>query len=105
MVKIIPEPIVFEWDEGNSEKNFAKHSVSNKEVEEAFDEKQQFLFEDTKHSQKETRYMLWAMTKAQRKLSIIFTMRKDKVRIISARDMSKKERRAYEEKIKSNPTF
>lgn len=102
MVRILPKPITFEWDKGNQEKNFLKHKVTIKEIEEAFESEDKFLFIDSKHSQKEDRMMLWGITNDERKLSIIFTQRKEKIRVISARDMNKKERRAYEEKIKNN---
>lgn len=101
-VKILPEPIAFEWDKGNFDKNFLKHKVDNKEIEQAFDKKDKFFFEDTKHSEKETRFMVWSITENRRKLSIIFTVREDKIRVISARDMNKKERREYEKKVKIN---
>lgn len=101
-MKIIPEPLMFEWDEGNSDKNLKKHNVTNQESEQVFINTPHFLFEDEKHSTKEKRYMTWGITDTERKLTIFFTLRKDKVRIISARDMHKKERREYEKKIKTN---
>lgn len=100
-MKILPEPIEFEWDEGNIGKNL-KHNVSDKESEELFNNKPNFLFDDEKHSTLEKRFMIWGITDNDRKLSIIFTIRHKKVRIISVRDMNKKERREYEEKIKAH---
>lgn len=94
---------MFEWDKGNLDKNLDKHNVSNKEAEEVFENQQHFLIEDEKHStESEKRYMLWGLTDNQRKLTIIFTIRNNQIRIISARDMNSKERRQYEE-IKNNP--
>ena len=101
-MKILPEPVIFEWDKGNINKNFIKHSVTDKEAEEIFENNPKFILEDEKHSLIEVRYMIWGMTNNNRKLSVFFTFRKTKVRIISARDMHKKERRAYEEKIQKN---
>lgn len=102
-MRILPEPISFEWDKGNIDKNLKKHIVSNKEAEEVFGNRH-FLIEDEKHStEDEKRYMLWGITNNERKLTIIFTIRTNLIRIISARDMHKKERRRYEE-IKTNPT-
>lgn len=101
-MRILPEPISFEWDEGNTDKNLAKHNVSTSESEEVFDNEPRFIFEDTKHSLVEKRYMIWGATNKGRKLSAFFTIRDNKIRIISARDMHKKERRAYEEKIKTH---
>jgi len=103
-MKILPEPLEFEWDKGNQDKNFRKHKVTNKESEEAFENAEKFLHKDEKHSTLEQRYMLWGATKNGRQLSIIFTLRDSFVRVISARDMNKKERRAYE-KIKKDSTL
>lgn len=98
----MPSPIAFEWDKANIDKNFLKHNVAIKEAEEVFDNDQKFVFKDEKHSQVEDRYGIFGQTNKGRKLSIVFTIRKDKVRVITARNMSKKERRAYEETIKKN---
>lgn len=58
-MKILPEPLEFEWDKGNQDKNFRKHKVTNKESEEAFENAEKFLHKDEKHSTLEQRYMLW----------------------------------------------
>ncbi|PIQ71393.1 hypothetical protein COV87_03705, partial [Candidatus Roizmanbacteria bacterium CG11_big_fil_rev_8_21_14_0_20_37_16] len=58
-----------------------------------------FFIKDEKHSLKEERFMILGQTKLGRKLSIFFTFRKKRVRIISARDMNRKERNAYEKNI------
>lgn len=101
-MKILPEPVEFEWDSGNKEKNYKKHEVTIKEAEDVFYCKKRFFFIDKKHSTvSEKRFMVWGLTDEQRKLSIIFTVR-GKVRIISARDMNKKERREYEKQVKNN---
>ena len=95
MVKI-PSPFSFEWDEGNIDKNVTKHKVTNKESEEIFLNRPLKIFEDPKHSKVEQRYVAYGMTDANRKLTIVFTTRKQKIRIISARDQSKQERIKYE---------
>ena len=95
-MNMLPEPLAFEWDEGNIKKNFVKHNVTNKEVEEAITNKPTFLFVDEGHTGKEKRYGLYGKTDNGRRLSIVFTIRREKVRIISARDMSRRERRAYD---------
>ena len=100
-MKILPEPLCFEWDEGNKEKSKLKHKVTIKEAEEVFINEPRFLFEDKKHSGKEIRYGMFGATNLGRKLAVVFTVRAEKVRIITARDMSKKERKAYE-KIQAN---
>lgn len=101
-MKILPKPVAFEWDKGNIDKNLKKHKVTHKEAEETFDNEPKFFFEDEQHSEKERRYALYGQTKTKRFLTIVFTLRNEKVRIISARSMSRKERRSYE-KIKKNP--
>ena len=101
-MKLILEPIAFLWDTGNSDKNVKKHNVINQEAEQVFRNKPIFIFTDEKHSLVEKRKLVWGMTGEKRTLAIIFTIREKKVRIISARDMNKKERRIYEEKLKSH---
>ncbi|OGG23878.1 hypothetical protein A3A79_01600 [Candidatus Gottesmanbacteria bacterium RIFCSPLOWO2_01_FULL_43_11b] len=93
---ILPEPLVFEWDTGNFDKNERQHGVTNKEAEEIFVHKPLLLLQDTVHSKGEMRYQVMGETGATRLLFIVFTVRKRKVRIISARLMDKKERRMYE---------
>lgn len=86
----------FEWDEGNKNKNKIKHNVSVKEAEQVFFDKKSVQFEDKVHSQVEIRYKILGITKKKRKLHVTFTIRDNKIRIISARDQSKKERKLYE---------
>lgn len=101
-MKILPKPIAFEWNKGNINKNLKKHNVTDREAEEVFRNKPLFINKDTRHSDKEARFQALGKTNKGRLLFISFTIRKNKVRIISARDMSRKERREYEEKIKAN---
>lgn len=99
---ILPEPVSFEWDRGNLDKNYRRHKIANKEAEEVFDNEFKFVFEDKKHSETEKRYGIFGQSKNGKLLSIVFTIRNNRIRIITARNMSKKERRSYE-KIKINP--
>lgn len=100
---IFDEPIVFEWDKGNKDKNFLKHKVTNLETEEVFQNEDIILFQDKKHStENEKRYGLFGKTNKKRLLSIYFTWRREKIRIITARDMSRKERSIYEQKKKQS---
>jgi len=101
-MRLLSQPLTFDWDDGNSEKNATKHNVSNKEAEEVFDAQYKFIFTDPLHSRYESRYMIWGVSNNDRKLAIFFTIRKNKVRVISARDMSKQERSEYAKKIKKN---
>lgn len=87
----------FDWDENNREKNREKHQVSAGECEEVFFNIPLLLEDDLAHSQKEPRYYVLGHTIAGRRLFIAFTLREDKIRVISARDMSKKERSIYEQ--------
>ena len=94
----LPVPISFEWDEGNSEKNWEKHKVHFREAEEVFFNKPLKIFPDKKHSNKEGRFTAFGINNKDRKLTIIFTVRKNKIRVISARDQSRKERPVYVKK-------
>lgn len=95
-MKILPGPIAFEWDEGNIDKNLVKHNVTNQESEEVFSNKPLLVNEDREHSKYELRFEALGKTNKSRLLFVSFTIRNKKVRTISARDMSSKERREYE---------
>ncbi|MDP1592838.1 MAG: BrnT family toxin [Gallionella sp.] len=88
----------FDWDEGNTRKN-EKHGVSMAETEQIFFNEPLLLLEDIKHSQGETRFHALGKTDDGRTLHITFTLRNadEKIRVISARDMHKKERMNYEQ--------
>jgi uncharacterized DUF497 family protein len=87
----------FEWDEGNRDKNWINHQVSNTECEEVFFNLPLLLRPDLTHSTTEDRYFVLGQTNTGRHLFIAFTIRNDKIRVIAARDMSKKEGTAYGE--------
>jgi uncharacterized protein len=86
----------FEWDEGNANKNWKLHQVSRAEVEETFFNRPVLVAPDATHSEGERRYAALGKTSRDRRLTIIFTVRGTLVRVISARDMSRRERRLYE---------
>ncbi len=88
----------FDWDEGNTRKN-EKHGVSMAEAEQIFFNEPLLLLEDIKHSQGELRFHALGKTDEGRTLHITFTLRNtgEKIRVISARDMHKKERMNYEQ--------
>lgn len=94
-MKRIPQPLEFEWDEGNKDKNFIKHKVNNKEAEEIFFNKPFQVFPDPKHSDKEQRFVAFGNTNKGRLLTVVFTVRNNKIRVISARNQSSKERSKY----------
>ena len=85
----------FEWDEENADKNWLLHQVSHTECEQAFFNEPLVVANDEKHSHSEKRYFLLGQTDLGRLLFIVFTLRKNLVRVISARDMHKKEREIY----------
>ncbi|PIP87613.1 hypothetical protein COW80_04870 [Candidatus Beckwithbacteria bacterium CG22_combo_CG10-13_8_21_14_all_01_47_9] len=89
----------FDWNKANKQKNLVKHKVYYyyKECEEVFFNKPLIFFQDEKHSLKEKRYGVFGQTNNKRLLTIIFTIRNNKVRAISARDQNKKERKQYEQ--------
>jgi uncharacterized protein len=89
----------FDWDDGNNRKNAEKHDVSQAEAENVFFNDPLIVIEDTKHSEREQRLNALGKTAQNRLLHITFTLRRNgtMVRIISARDMHRKERRAYEQ--------
>ncbi len=102
-MKSLDKPIEFEWDEGNIGKP-TKHNVEHRETEEAFFNKDKAIYNDVFHSQEEERYILLGRTKSKRLLYIVFTYRKTKLRVISARDINKKEVFFYE-KAAENTTI
>ncbi len=85
----------FDWDEGNKQKNWEKHQVEYTECEQVFFNKPLLISEDIKHSTQEQRYYALGQTNINRTLFIVFTVRDNKIRVISARDQSKKERTTY----------
>lgn len=86
----------FNWDEANSTKNWVKHKVTYRECEEVFFNEPRITYKDIKHSLTEKRYGILGRTDKNRLLHIIFTSRRNMIRIISARDMNQKERTKYE---------
>ena len=94
-MQIINDIIGFDWDEANLNKNWIRHQVSNAECEETFFNMPLLVADDRKHSQNEKRYYALGKTDEGRELFIAFTIRDEKIRVISARDMSKKEREYY----------
>jgi len=95
---VIKEPIYFEWDKGNIDKNQKSHDVTEKEAEEVFFDKKKVIYKDKFHSEKEDRFILIGKTKEKRLLYAVFTKRGTKMRIISARDINRKEVKYYVEK-------
>jgi uncharacterized DUF497 family protein len=89
----------FDWDNGNSRKSADKHDVSQAEAESVFFNDPLIVIEDVKHSETERRLHALGKTAQNRLLHITFTLGQSAtmVRVISARDMNKKERKVYEQ--------
>ena len=88
----------FDWDDGNARKN-EKHGVSTAEAEQVFFNAPLLMLEDIAHSQQEVRIHALGKTDEGRTLHITFTLRQagSLIRVISARDMHRKERAIYEQ--------
>jgi uncharacterized protein len=85
----------FQWDSGNSAKIWERHRVSPEECEQTF-MNQFYAMPNGEHTTaEETRFKIFGETQAGRYLSVIFTIRGDLIRVISARDMNRRERRMY----------
>jgi len=91
----LPEFTGFDWDEGNVEKNWVSHHVTPQEAEQVFFNRPLIVADDPKHSQNEKRYFVLGQTDKDRELFIAFTVRGKRIRVVSARDMSRRERKVY----------
>jgi len=85
----------FDWDEASLAKNWDKHRVTPWECEQVFFNVPLVMADDLVHSTVEPRYYLLGQPDAGRRLFIVYATRKRRIRVISARDMSPKERRVY----------
>jgi len=100
---IIAQCTGFEWDKYNSDKIKAKHDVTPVECEQVFFNLPVIAGDDEKHSEAENRSYVLGQTDSARLLFLVFTVRKDKLRVISARDMNKKERKVYQTHEENSP--
>lgn len=89
----------FDWDGGNPRKSVKKHQVTQHEAEQLFFNQPLLILEDTKHSQQGMRFHTLGKSDAGRELHVTFTLRSDKtlIRVISTRNMYRKERKLYEQ--------
>lgn len=94
-IKILSQCEGFDWDDGNINKNWLKHKVSPAECEQIFFNRPLVIQDDIKHSEAEKRFYALGRTDSKRNLFIAFTVRNKRIRVISTRDMSRKEREAY----------
>ena len=93
--KILANCTGFEWDRGNIAKNRDKHDVSTGECEQIFFNQPLIVKRDRQHSTLENRYYVLGRTNLNRLLFAVFTVRNDKIRIVSARDMTESEIKRY----------
>jgi len=97
-MRFFKEPVIFDWDKGNIDKSWGKHKVSNLECEEVFFDEDKKVSRDKLHSKGEERLILLGKTKKERLLYLVLTLRNKKIRVISARDINRKEKKLYEKK-------
>lgn len=91
----------FEWDEANIA-HIARHDVTPDEAEEVFSDSENVLDEDVEHSRAEQRFLIIGKTEQGRLLYQVFTRRGDKIRVISSRDINRKEVALYEKEVSSS---
>ena len=96
------EAVEFEWDEGNAEKNWILHQVSRQESEQVFFNRPFVVGDDVLHSDTEARFYGLGRTDANRLLFVVYTLRGEppRVRVISARDMNRREQRIFDNAAK-----
>jgi len=95
MAKDLPKFVGFDWDSGNHDKNRLKHKVSDGECEEVFFNSPLVVIDDPKHSHTELRCAIFGRANAGRELIVNFTLRGNLIRVITARDMNRREKEFY----------
>src|SRR5207247_11207650 len=94
--EFFPDVLGFQWDEGNSSKNWARHEISQTEAEQIFVTRPVVVIGDVAHSRTEARYFSFGRTDGGRLLTVVFTVRGQQLRVISARQISRRDRRSYD---------
>jgi uncharacterized protein len=87
----------FEWDPAKARENERKHGVSFQEALEVFSDDLSSSVPDPDHSENESRYLIFGQSTARRHIVVSYTERADRIRLISAREMTPRERKAYEQ--------
>ncbi len=87
----------FQWDAGHADTNWALHRMSQGECERVFFHRPLLVAPDVKHADRESRYAALGQPHTGRRLAVVFTIRGTLIRVISARDMGRRERRIYEQ--------
>lgn len=93
----MPGPLAFEWDPRKAALNLAKHKVSFDEAVTAFGDPFGRIIDDPHHSAGERRFVLLGQSDRHRLLVVMFTERREAIRLISARSATPRERRVHEE--------
>jgi len=86
----------FDWDGANAQKNWERHRVTPEEAEDVFFHEPLVVRSDVRHSKGEKRYYALGQTGTGRRLFVVFTVRRELIRVISARDVNRHEAEAYE---------
>lgn len=87
----------FEWDPEKARRNEEKHGVSFREALEVFNDDLSSSAPDPDHSESENRYLIFGQSAARRHIVVSYTERPERIRLISAREMTPRERKAYEQ--------
>lgn len=90
--------LLFEWDENKAQSNVAKHGISFEEAATVFADENSLTIDDSAHSINEKRFVTIGLSAYKKILVVVYTERNDKIRIISVRKSSKKERKQYQQK-------
>jgi hypothetical protein len=93
--------LLFEWDRNKATSNLDKHGVGFEEAETVFADDFSVTIPDPRHSFEEERFVISGTSSSGRLLVVSFTPRGDKIRLISAREATRSERRRYEEEDQS----
>lgn len=92
---LIRSCIGFEWDDGNADKNWVLHRVKQQECEQLFFNRPLLVTDDVVHAVAESRWYSLGQSDAKRALFVVFTVRGSLIRVIFARDMTRREREVY----------
>lgn len=87
----------FEWDPDKAASNFAKHGITFHEAATVFDDPLAMTYHDPDHSQDEDRFITFGQTSTGKSVSVVHVDRDDRTRIISAREMTRRERSQHEQ--------
>ncbi len=101
-MKSFPESKSFDWDQGNINKNWDKHRVHHLECEEIFFNEPLVTKVEKRGVSQEKRVSALGVTNEGRFLFVVFAIRRGRIRVVSARDANKKERKIYHEKTKED---